>query len=347
MNKTGIVRDIRYLNHRTPDRHPEHSARLKAIYDMIEGENLMSRLRDVAPRMADPSEIHLIHTPEYLTFLASTAGMEQYAFTGDTLASEGSFEAAMLAAGGTFEAIRKVVSGALRNAFVLVRPPGHHAEKSRAMGFCLLNNVALGAGYARKVLGLDRVLIVDWDVHHGNGTQHAFEADPSVLFFSIHQYPHFPHTGMFVETGRAKGEGYTINMPISGGYGDAEYAAILDRVLKPVAKAFGPDLILVSAGFDAHEKDPLGGMRMSSAGFGVLTRVLMEVADDCCEGRLVLVLEGGYQVGVIGDCVRHVLRELTGMTRSVVPPVAGRTPAKKVDQALQRLKRVHHRFWRI
>ena len=250
-----------------------------------------------------------------------------------------------MAAGGLFEAITGVVDGIVDNAFVLARPPGHHAEKSRAMGFCLFNNVALGAAFARKALGLKRVLIVDWDVHHGNGVQHIFEQDPSVFYFSIHQYPLFPGTGVFTETGRGPGEGYTINIPLSRGYGDGEYLLFFDKILWPVAQMFKPELILVSAGFDTHRKDPIGGMRMTANGFAALTRSLMELAETCCHGRLVMTLEGGYHLEALKQSVKAVLREMADQTYTSPTGVLAGANIKKAGPAIFRSIKVHGIYW--
>ncbi|MEW5908272.1 MAG: histone deacetylase [Thermodesulfobacteriota bacterium] len=346
MHKTGVVRDDRYLNHRTSPGHPENHRRLEAIYAVLESSDLSDRLENILPRAADKKEIELIHSPEYLKRIAQTAEREFSYLTPDTNTSSGSYLAALLAAGGLLEAIDKVNSGELNNAMALVRPPGHHAEKGRAMGFCLFNNVAIGAKFARRVLGLDRVLIVDWDVHHGNGTQHSFENDPSVLFFSVHQYPLYPGTGLFTEVGIGKGEGFTMNLPLPKGYGDGEYAAIFETLLKPAALEFNPDIILVSAGFDAHFSDPLGGMRLSSAGYAALTRSLMDIASACCSGKLVLTLEGGYHLGALEASIRSVLLELSESSQTDIRHMAGESDSKKLDYAVSRFTHVHRPFWK-
>jgi acetoin utilization deacetylase AcuC-like enzyme len=250
-----------------------------------------------------------------------------------------------MAVGGTLQAIGEVWKGRLSNALALVRPPGHHAETARAMGFCLFNNVAIGAAAARQTLGARRVLIVDWDVHHGNGTQHAFERDPHVLFFSSHQHPGYPGTGLYTETGLGAGEGYTVNLPLAKGYGDGEFAALYQRLLKPLALAFDPDLILVSAGFDIHAKDPLGRMRVTATGFAALTRILMDIAARCCGGKLVLVLEGGYRRTALNESIRSVLGELTDQTQTDYQALARRADTRKVDYVFHRCAMVHQKFW--
>jgi len=344
--RTGIVRDARFLDHITADGHPENPGRLLSIHAALEDLMNEIRLAEIKPRRAESAEIELIHSPGYLRALAATAGKEHCALTPDTFTSAKSYDTALLAAGGMCEMIARVVSGELDNGFVLLRPPGHHAERNRAMGYCLVNNIALGARFARRYLGMKRILIVDWDVHHGNGTQHIFEDDPSVLFFSVHQYPHFPGTGVFTEIGRGPGEGYTVNIPLPKGLGDSEYLTIFETLLNPLALEFEPDLILVSAGFDTHREDPLGGMRMTPLGFAALTRSLMRIADRCCRGRLVLGLEGGYQVSVLGDCVRAVICELSGLSLGRLTGPSSKKHRKQVAQAVSRCVHVHRRFWK-
>ncbi len=347
MNKTGIVRDPRYLNHMTEEGHVESRRRLETIYTMLDDPDMAGHFAEITPREAEREEILLIHSPEYMKRIGATEGVEQTALTPDTHTSAGSYQAALLAAGGLFEAISKVVSGEINNAFALVRPPGHHAERSRAMGFCLFNNAALGAMFAREALGLGRVLIVDWDVHHGNGTQHAFEHDPAVLFFSIHQHPFFPGTGLFTETGRGKGEGFTVNVPIPKGYGDGEYAALFENLLRPLVMEFSPELILVSAGFDPHKSDLMGGMKMTPAGFAGLTRSLMDMAEMCCGGKLVLSLEGGYHLTALGASVKAVLRELAGLTKASPPEMSARAARRKLNYAMKRSLYVQREFWML
>ena len=342
---TGIVRDDRFLNHLTGDGHPEHPGRLAAVHDMLDTPEVRPLWEKIHFREASCDELLMLHAPEYLQQIAATQGQPQTALTMDTVTSEGSYLAARLAVGGYVEAIRQVLEGRIPNAIALVRPPGHHAERSRALGYCLFNNVALGAAYARHYLGVERVLIVDWDVHHGNGTQHLFEQDNTVLFFSIHQYPHFPKTGFFTEAGIGPGEGYTINVPLPKGYGDGDYVSIFEKLLRPVARDFAPDLIMVSAGFDIHPDDPLGGMGVTPRGFAGMTRSLLELAGEICEGRIVFVLEGGYNPQALAESVRAVLRETSGHSRTDIAGMVAQADAKKVNYALKRSIGVHANFW--
>ena len=346
MGKTGIVRDERYINHRPGAGHPESHHRLEVIYAMLEKPDMKGLFREVPVRQAEINELTLVHLPEYVRMVASTAGKNFSQLDPDTTTSSGSYEAALLAAGGLCQAISMVVSGELDNAFALVRPPGHHAEADRGMGFCLFNNVAVGARYAQEALNLKRILIIDWDLHHGNGTQHSFEEDPSILYFSTHQYPYYPGTGANNEVGRGKGEGFTVNIPLSMGYGDGEYTAIFEKILKPVALEFNPDLILVSAGFDIHENDPLGGMRVTSKGFAALTASIMDIARTCCGGKMVLTLEGGYDLTGLRDSVKAVLRELAGLSETDHEGIASQANQDALDRAVNRVIKVHGAYWK-
>lgn len=311
MNRTGIVQDAIYMEHVMDPGHPERPERLKVIYEMLEREKRELPLINIKPRPATREEIETTHSSAYFERIASTAGKPHFRLDMDTSTSAKSFEAALLAAGGLCELIQAVWEGDLKNGFALVRPPGHHAERDRAMGFCLFNNVAIGAQYAIKNFSLERILIVDWDVHHGNGTQNSFYEDPRVLYFSTHRYGFFyPGTGAAGESGKGKGLGFTVNVPLSTGAGDAEYGNIFEKFFKPIALEYRPQLVLVSAGFDTHYDDPLGGMEVTEKGFARMTQVLMEIAEATAQGKLVITLEGGYDVSGQGRSVKTVLKEL-------------------------------------
>jgi acetoin utilization deacetylase AcuC-like enzyme len=346
MMKTGIVRDERYIDHRPGAFHPESPERLQAIYGMLQKPEMAGRFIDVPVREAKREELLLIHSSDYVDMVERTKGKEHRSLDPDTSTSPGSYEAALLAVGGLCEAIAMVISGALDNAFALVRPPGHHAERSRAMGFCIFNNVAIGARYAQESHHLKRVLIIDWDLHHGNGTQHSFEEDPSILYFSTHQYPFYPGSGAFREVGRGSGEGFTVNVPLSAGHGDGEFLGIFERILKPIALEFNPELVLVSAGFDIHGSDPLGGMRLTPGGFAGLTRSIMEIATKCCGGKVVITLEGGYDLTGLRDSVEAVLKELVGLTETNKEEIIPRGDRGKVEYALQQVVAAHGQFWK-
>ena len=347
MLKTGIVRDESYLDHRPGEFHPESHRRLETVYDMLDDSDMTGNHPDVPVREATQEELLYIHAQDYINTVAATAGKPYGYLDGDTQTSAGSYKAALRAAGGLLNAIKMVNDGELDNAFALVRPPGHHAERNRGMGFCLFNNVAIGAVYAQKDLGLKKILIADWDLHHGNSTQHCFEADPSILYFSTHQYPYYPGTGSFAEAGRGEGEGFTVNVPLSTGFGDVEYNSIFQHVLQPIALQFKPDLVLVSAGFDIYEDDPLGGMLVTPAGFAGLTRILMEIAGQCCNGKLVITLEGGYNLQGLRDSVKAVLKELRGESPNEGRDLSGDTGIRAISPIIDQVRKIHGRHWKI
>jgi len=312
---TAIVKDYRYLDHETSSFHPESPKRLEAIYKMLEGADMKGKFPTLEPRLAEKSEIEMIHTSSYVNTVARTANSPHCYLDPDTETSPKSYETARLAVGGLCNAIDAVVEGKADNSFAFIRPPGHHAEADRAAGFCLFNNVAIGAMHAIKKFKMERVLIVDWDLHHGNGTQHSFYDDPRVIYFSTHQYPYYPGTGSVQETGRGKGQGYTVNVPLRTGPGDNEFVKIFTEILKPVALEYEPELVLLSAGFDIYFQDPLGGMKVTSKGFACLARILLDIAETCCQGRFAVTLEGGYHIGGLTSSVKMVLNEMCGETR--------------------------------
>ncbi|MFH1488228.1 MAG: histone deacetylase [Pseudomonadota bacterium] len=346
MSGTGIVKDRIYLEHDMGAYHPESPERLEAIYAMLEEPDMKGVFEEVPVRPARKEELLLVHSRNYIESLAATEGKACTYLDPDTQTCARSYEAALLAAGGLCEAIARVRRGDLDNAFALIRPPGHHAEKSRAMGFCLINNVAVGARVAQETLDIGRILIVDWDLHHGNGTQHAFEEDPSILYFSTHQYPSYPGTGSLQEVGRGKGEGFTVNVPLSAGCGDGEYAGFFEKILKPVAFEYKPEFVLVSAGFDIYREDPLGGMKVSPRGFAGLTRSLMDIADECCGGKMVITLEGGYHVRGQKESVKRVLNELSGISRTDPAEIMKEAVPGVLQQVIQSVGNVHRRYWK-
>jgi len=261
----------------------------------------------------------------------------------DTSTSPESYRAALKAAGGLCQLIEEVVTGKLNNGYALVRPPGHHAERDRAMGFCLFNNVAIGAAFARRKLALERVAIIDWDLHHGNGTMHSFWEDPSVLYFSTHQYPYYPGTGAFEDVGAGAGKYYTVSVPLTGGMGDNEFRAIFRRILLPVLEQFSPQLILVSTGYDIYQGDPLGAMEVSETGFGDLMWELLQAAAKSCSGRLVAVLEGGYNLQGLAGGVACAVRALLGEHRPAEFSGDGGR-ARPVIEMVMKLQKNHWKF---
>jgi len=308
---TGFVYGDIYLQHETGPGHPERPERLRVIVRRLRKVGLLDRLTRIDPAPVEERWLTTVHTAEYVKRVErSCRGGIGFVDSPDAPACRESYEAALAAAGGVLRAVDAVMEGKVRNAFCAVRPPGHHARPNQAMGFCLFNNVAIAARYLQQEHKLAKVLIVDWDVHHGNGTQEIFYDDPTVLYFGVHQYPFYPGTGSTSEKGAGKGLNFTINVPLPAGSGDREFIRALEETLKPAAVDFHPDFVLVSAGFDAHERDLLGGMHVTTQGFGELTRIVKSIAESSCRGRLVSSLEGGYGLEGLAASVEahlHVL----------------------------------------
>lgn len=305
-----VLTHTSFLDHDPGPGHPETAARLSAITDHLARSPIAGVTSRDADRRASTDELRAVHGDGHLAAMAELRGRTAE-IDADTAVSPGSYEAAVRAAGASLEAVERVMSNEARSAFALVRPPGHHAEPARAMGFCLFNNVAIAAERARA-LGASRVLIVDWDVHHGNGTQKAFYDRRDVLYVSTHQSPLYPGTGLVEETGAGAGRGYTVNCPLPAGCGDAELGAVFQDIVLPIAHAYRPELVLVSAGFDAHAADPLAGMQVSTRGFAAMCSGLRDLAQACCGGRLVLVLEGGYALEPLAESTHACLEVLAG-----------------------------------
>jgi acetoin utilization deacetylase AcuC-like enzyme len=313
---------------------------------MLEESDIKDHLKNIPARKALKQELMAVHSSDYVELIESTDGKDYTYLDPDTRTSAGSYLAALLAAGGLCEAVSKVQSGEMDNAFALVRPPGHHAEKSRAMGFCLFNNIAIAARYAQEHLNLERIAIIDWDLHHGNGTQHSFENDPSILYLSTHQFPYYPGTGSAREVGTGAGEGFTVNVPLSAGYGDGEFITIFETLFKPVIHDYSPDMILVSAGFDTYSGDPLGGMNVTPEGYAGLTRSVMEMAASSCNGKVVFTLEGGYNIQGQRSSVKEVLKELSGITKTDMKSLMKKTDKSKADSAIKPVRDIHCRYWK-
>jgi acetoin utilization deacetylase AcuC-like enzyme len=316
---------------------------------MLEEEEMKGQFEAIKPRSATREELEMIHSPHYIDLIASTAGKPYFRLDGDTSTCAKSYEAALWAAGGLLELIKAAMEGKVRNGFALVRPPGHHAERDRAMGFCLFNNIAIGARYALQNFSLQKILIVDWDVHHGNGTQNSFYEDPKVLYFSTHRYGFFfPGTGAATEVGRGKGEGFTVNVPLSTRCGDADYGNIFQKILKPIALEYQPQLILVSAGFDTHYDDPLGGMEVTERGYARMTQILMEIAETTAQGKLAITLEGGYDVVGQKESVKAVLKELAQFSPLEKGDLLEKEEAStsRTERIVLQLKEIQRRFWK-
>jgi len=303
-----VVEDDRYQNHRGPDGHPERPERLIAVREAI--DLFREDITTIAPRAALREEILRVHENSMFDFLESTRGQPAGRIDADTYYSPSSFDVACLAAGGTIDLARSVMQGRVSRGLAAVRPPGHHAESNRAMGFCLFNNIAVATQAIQAEFDSPRILILDWDVHHGNGTQHIFENDPSVLYISTHQFPFYPGTGDFGEQGQGRGRGTTLNIPMPEGCGDLEYQGVMQRLIVPAALAFRPELILVSCGFDAHRDDPLASMDLTIEGFRAMATIMRALAEDLCGGRIAYVLEGGYALNGVREGTRAVLESL-------------------------------------
>ncbi len=333
-----VVADPRYAEHRGPAGHPERPERLVAVGEALDAFDASLVRR--APRPAALEELLAVHERAHIDGIRRAAGAGGGQLDPDTYLSPASYEVALLAAGGTVDLALRVAKGEVARGFAAVRPPGHHAEGDRAMGFCLFNNAAIAARAVQRELGEARIALIDWDVHHGNGTQHTFETDPSVLYVSTHQYPYYPGTGSAGEIGVARGEGATLNVPMPAGCGDAEYVGVFQRVLVPAARAFRPDFWIVSCGFDAHEDDPLAAMRVTREGYGALTAIVRALADELSGGRLLFVLEGGYSLRGLREGMEAALGGLVGEAPAL-PPTRALAPGTVLEALVARTRQVH------
>lgn len=339
MLETLLFHDDAMIDHDPGRGHPERPDRLRAIAEKLRARPIPGT-RLVAPSPAPLDVVLRVHTPAYVERVSAMRG-KRASFDADTHTSVATIDATFLAVGATVEAVDAVLDGRARNAFALVRPPGHHAEPGRAMGFCFLNNVAIAAEHALARPEIERVLIVDWDVHHGNGTQAAFYGRRDVLVFGAQQHPLYPGTGALEEHGEGEGEGYTINVPLPAGCTDPDYRRMLADVLLPAAARFRPDLVLVSAGFDAHRLDPLGGMNLTEEGFADMCATVKAIADAHAGGRLVLVLEGGYDLEGLAKSVHACIDVMAGASAPGGPDA----PSPAGEPALRKAVEHYRRFW--
>lgn len=339
MKKTSIVIDKRFLEHETGPMHPEAPERLKGIIEALKKEK--DQFPSVPPSPASREELGWVHTEDYLNLLESLKGKSS-ALDADTPISPRSVEVGQLAAGGGINLVHDIHSEKSINGFALVRPPGHHAEPDRGMGFCLYNNVAIAARYLSNALFYKRILIVDFDLHHGNGTQKAFYEDERVLYFSTHQYPYYPGTGHWSETGEGKGEGYNINLPLGGRQGNGDYLYIFEKILRPVALEFRPEFILVSAGYDIYYQDPLGTMNVTEEGFATMAAFLKNLGQECCSGKLAFFLEGGYHLEGLRDSVMATLRELR---RDGLETISGGEILEDTMDSVEKAIAIHKKKW--
>jgi acetoin utilization deacetylase AcuC-like enzyme len=340
-----LISSPQFADHQTPPGHPERPERAE-VMDLVAAEWRRRGGDVVAPRMASADQLRRVHDADYLRLIGETAGVS-IALDIDTFTSPETHEVARLAAGAAIDAVEQVMAAPHTSALALVRPPGHHAEGRRAMGFCFFNNVAVAAAHARAQ-GANRVAIVDFDVHHGNGTQAIFEDDPSVLYVSTHQFPCYPGTGAADEAGVGEGRGFTVNVPMEVGSTDEDYRVVFRDVVTPVVRAFSPDVLLVSAGVDAHERDPLAGMRLTTGAFGAMAAELRQTAEECCGGRLAIVTEGGYDLQALRDSLRAIVSVL-GAHEPPAPLWAddGVSLSTRGLSAAARARRTASAFWSL
>jgi acetoin utilization deacetylase AcuC-like enzyme len=341
MGRPAILIDREFLKHLPGQGHPERPERLRVLLDLAESLN-PAAFQLLPPRPASQSEIELCHAPNYVKLVESTASLSRYALDGDTVTSQESFNVALLATGGFLRLLDSVAARESSNGFAMVRPPGHHALRNQAMGFCLFNTIAIGAQYLKAAHGAKRIAIVDWDVHHGNGTQEAFYNDPSVLFISTHQFPFYPGTGGIAEVGEKAGTGYTLNVPLPSGCGDAEYLRVFRDIVVPAVARFAPEWILISAGFDPHRRDPLAGMNVTEHGFSMMSRAMLRLAEAYCGGKIAFLLEGGYDLAALKSSVASVLETLQR------PPVDNKLAAalggEKIDPIIRAVLKTHEQL---
>ncbi|MCI0420482.1 MAG: histone deacetylase [Acidobacteria bacterium] len=341
--RTGIIHDDLFLQHETGPFHPERKERLISIHEGLRSYAHSNQLHRLKPRLAAESELRLIHPPPYIRNIQATAGKESTQLDPDTVASARSCEVAQYAVGSLLVLIDALLAGEIDNGFALVRPPGHHAEPNRVMGFCLFSNIAIGSAYALQKHKLSRVLVIDFDVHHGNGTQKAFYHRGDVLYISTHQFPLYPGTGDYPEIGEGAGKGFTVNFPLPSRTGDAIYNLVFEKVVAPIAQAYRPDLILVSAGYDAHVDDPLAGMEVTAEGFASISQTIVGLADKLCGGKVIFLLEGGYHLKGLQMSVLKSLDVLTGQKQ----PSRRWKPDASFEAVLEKSRRTFGSYWKF
>ena len=341
MARSAVVIDRDFLKHEPGPFHPERPERLKVLLDLT-AELDARDFQLLPPRRASREEVLFCHTGEYIELLEATSQRNRYALDGDTVTCRDSFAIGLLAVGGLLKLLDSIAAAEFCNGFALVRPPGHHALRDRAMGFCLFNTVAIAAHYLKRRYGAKRILIMDWDVHHGNGTQDAFYRDPSVLYLSTHQYPFYPGTGAIEEVGREQGEGYTVNVPLPAGCGDEEYIKVFKEIIVPVADKYQPEWVLISAGFDPHDRDPLAGMAVTENGFGAMASMLLDVAERHAGGKIAFLLEGGYDLKALKNSVACVFQEMKKVGERPMPVNAG---GETIQPLIRTVLQVQERYW--
>lgn len=338
-----LIHTDKFADHRTPPGHPERVERAEVMQGIAEAWKHRGRIVQ-GPRAATHAELARVHSEAHLAAIDATDG-RAVSLDPDTFTSPQSRDVALLAAGAAIGGVEAIVQSRATRVMALVRPPGHHAERDRAMGFCLYNNIAAAAAHA-LALGIERVVIVDYDVHHGNGTQWMFYEDPRVLYVSTHQYPFYPGTGAAEDVGRGKGAGFTLNVPLEAGSTDGDYDEVFTALVLPVIDQFRPELLMISAGYDAHERDPLARMRLTTAGYAALTRMLCGAADRHCHGRIVAVTEGGYDLAALKGCLESTISVLDG-AQAARPAEAPRPPTSRSRMAIAQTRAAHAGYWKL
>jgi acetoin utilization deacetylase AcuC-like enzyme len=341
MAQTAVVVDRAYLKHDPGEGHPERPERIRILLDLAEQMD-PQEFELLPPRPAARTDLESRHGREYVALIETTSKSNRYALDGDTITSRDSFGVGLLAVGGFLRLLDAIAAREHRNGFALVRPPGHHAMKNRAMGFCLFNTMAIGAEHIKRIYGAKRILIMDWDVHHGNGTQAAFYDDPTVLFISTHQFPYYPGTGAVNEVGVDAGEGFTVNIPLPAGCGDAEYLQVFNDIVLPSAEKFEPEWVLVSAGFDPHRRDPLGGMAVTEEGFASMAALLVQTAERYADGRIAFLLEGGYDLAGLRNSVAAVLETIRECGRK--PDFQPKSDGERIQSLIYRIRQTHEKY---
>jgi acetoin utilization deacetylase AcuC-like enzyme len=343
-----VVKDHRYARHLEGVLHLESPKRLMAFETLLRHPSLADKWVAVKPRPATTHEIAWVHSAEYIQQVKQTSGKGLFSFDTDTQTTARSYETALLAAGGVFTLLDKIQQGEADRGFAFVRPPGHHAERERALGFCIFNNTALGARYLKERYGVARIMIVDIDAHHGNGIQAAFYDSDDVLYVSMHQFPGFPGTGKMGDMGIGKGSGFNVNIPLEKGRGDRDFARIVWQLVYPIACEYQPEIMLIPCGFDLYLHDRLAGMRCTPDGYALLTRLLIETAEATCQGRIAFIAEGGYSIKGIRECGLRVLEELcevSTLSNKALQKVKTSNPSK--FSTLKKVIEVQKKYWRI
>ncbi len=342
----GLVYHPDYLIH-TQAHHPERKERLESVLNAIRNQNLDDRLQMFEPLPAAVEDLALIHDRNYIASVEEACRSGRLSLDMDTYLVPESYQIALLSAGGALTGLRRVMDKNPGKVFVLNRPPGHHAESDRAMGFCLFNNIAVAAAVAKRDYGLKRIAIIDWDVHHGNGTQHSFENDAEVLFISTHQSPAYPGSGSAGEVGRSDGEGYTVNIPLPPGCGDVEYGMFFSEIIIPVLDQFKPEILLISAGQDAYHMDPLASMSLTYKGYYNMAAELAKVAERWSDGRILLCLEGGYHLEGQAGAVIHVLNALGGWNLPIDEKAPELKPSDSANRRLEEIRLIQKNYWKL